>query len=86
MFLPSQGLRPPDSDEEEEMEAAALAVGWKRKLYHQRTLETLNAPRDARGMRTLNKNRISTPSEVDIIKPRKSLLASPPHRHSMNPY
>ncbi len=85
--LHSQGLRPPDSDDEEEqMEAAALAVGWKRKLYRQRTLESLNAPRDARGMRTLNKNRISTPSEVDIIKPRKSLLTSPPHRHSTNTY
>lgn len=83
----SQGLHTPDSDEEEEqVEAAELAMGWKRKLYQQRTLESLRAPRDARGMRKLNKNRISTPSVLDTIKPRRSLLTSPPHRHNKDSY
>lgn len=81
----TQGLKPPDNDDEEAeqietTETTELARGWKHKLYRQRTLETIQAPLDARGMRKLNKNRISTPSVLDVIKPRQSLLISPPRK------
>ena len=64
----TQGLNPPkDSDQ---TEAAALALNWKRKLYHQLSMEAITAPLGARGLRKLNRNRISTPSLVDVIQPR----------------
>ena len=70
---PTQGLR----QMEEGSETANLAMSWKRKLTHQRTLESITAPRGARGLRKLNRNRISTPSVVDIIKPDPSVMRSP---------
>ena len=72
--FPSQGLNPPSDSEQ--TEAAALALSWKRKLYHQRTMEAITAPLGARGLRKLNRNRISTPSLVDVIQPTSTFSAS----------
>ena len=47
-----------------------MIVNWKHRLYHQRTLETIRAPRGARGLRKLNRSHISTPSLVDVLQPR----------------
>ena len=68
-----QGLNAPEGDSE----AASLAMNWKHKLYHQRTMETIRAPRGEKGLRRLDKNHISTPSVVDSIKPAPSAMASP---------
>lgn len=69
-----QGLNPPADSEQ--TEAAALALSWKRKLYHQRTMEAITAPLGARGLRKLNRNRISTPSLVTVIQPTSTFSAS----------
>lgn len=53
-------------------ETADLAMNWKHKLYHQRTMEAISAPRGARGLRKLNRSHISTPSLVDVIQPKKT--------------
>lgn len=69
-----QGLNPPADSEQ--TDAAALALSWKRKLYHQRTMEAITAPLGARGLRKLNRNRISTPSLVTVIQPTSTFSAS----------
>lgn len=66
--------------EGEDQEAVELAMSWKRKLYFQRAKETISAPRGARGLRKLNKYRISTPSVVDVIKPSEEHMKSPTKR------
>lgn len=63
--------------DEEDQGTIDLAMNWKRKLYHQRAKETISAPRGARGLRKLNKYRISTPSAVDVIKPSEADMKSP---------
>ena len=60
-----------------DLEAADMAMSWKRKLYTQRARETISAPRGARGLRKLNKYRISTPSVVDMIRPSEANMKSP---------
>lgn len=66
--------------EGEDQETIDLAMSWKRKLYHQRAKETINAPLGARGLRKLNKFRMSTPSVVDVIKPSEVDMKSPTKR------
>lgn len=75
-----KGLNAPEGDSE----AASLAMNWKHKLYHQRTMETIRAPRGEKGLRKLNKNRISTPSVVDAITPAPSAMVSPTRRPTAN--
>lgn len=62
---------------EEDQGTTELAMSWKRKLYHQRAKETISAPRGARGLRKLNRFCISTPSAVDVIKPKEVNMKSP---------
>ena len=64
-------------EEGEGQGAVELAMSWKRKLYVQRAKESISAPRGARGLRKLNKFRISTPSVVDVIKPSDENMKSP---------
>lgn len=72
-----QGLKQGRHVLQEDRETIELAMGWKRKLYHQRAKETISAPRGARGLRKLNKFCISTPSAVDVIKPKEVDMKSP---------
>ena len=59
-----QGLT---EDSGEQTEAAALALSWKKKLYYQRTMEAITAPRGARGLRQLSGKRFSTPSLANYL-------------------
>jgi hypothetical protein len=63
-----KGLKVPE--DKAEKEAVDMILNWKHRLYHQRTLETIRAPRGARGLRKLNRSHISTPSLVDVLQPR----------------
>ncbi len=65
------------SPEGEDQEAMNLAMSWKRKLYHQRAKEKINAPLGRKGLRKVNKFRTSTPSAVDVIKPSEADMRSP---------
>lgn len=66
-----QGLKPRD-DSTAEFDSAALAIEWKRKLYIQRTMETINAPMGVKGLRRLNKrNRYSTPTLAELLSPSR---------------
>lgn len=64
--------------EDGDHDAIDLAMSWKKKLYHQRAKEAINAPKGAKGLRKLNKYRMSTPSMVDVIKPSEADMRSPP--------
>ena len=66
-----QGLKA--AEDGEQTDAVNLANSWKHKLYHQRTLEAISAPRGARGLRKLNRSHISSPSLADIIQPKMML-------------
>lgn len=66
-----------EEEEGQEQGTVDLAMSWKRKLYHQRAKEAISAPRGSRGLRKLNKFRISTPSLVDVIKPSEADMRSP---------
>jgi hypothetical protein len=61
------------AEDGEQTDAVNLAIHWKHKLYHQRTMEAISAPRGARGLRKLNRSHISSPSIVDIIQPKMTL-------------
>ena len=63
-----QGLKAPEDDKQKAV--FDMIINWKHKLYHQRTLETIRAPRGARGLRKLNRSHISTPSLVDVLQPK----------------
>ena len=65
-----------NGDEYGQLETINL-TSWKRKLYHQRVKESVNAPLGSRGLRKLNKYRISTPSVADVIKPSEIDMKSP---------
>ena len=71
MLSVSQGLKAPEDGEQRE--AVNLAINWKHKLYKQRTIEAISAPRGARGLRKLNRSHISTPSLVDVLQPKMAL-------------
>lgn len=79
-----QPLQGEEDDAEGEAEggtnAVDMALTWKRKLVRQRTMEAVNAPRGVRGLRKLNRNRISTPSVVDYIRPHPSSVLTSPKR------
>lgn len=80
LYISAQEPNPVLSESMEEGEgqgAVELAMSWKRKLYVQRAKESISAPRGARGLRKLNKFRISTPSVVDVIKPSDENMKSP---------
>ncbi|XP_065919621.1 vinculin-like [Dysidea avara] len=70
-----KGLKP--SDDPEDLEAVALALSWKKNLYHRRNMESVRAPVGKKGLRRIDKS-ASTSSMVDIIERARTSIGSPP--------
>ena len=72
------GLTP--SDDPKESEAIALAVNWKKNLYHCRDMESVRAPLGNKGPRRMDKS-ASTSSLVNIIAKARTRSIGSPSKH-----